>query len=128
MDLNEEGRVRRLGNKWDNNSVHQKYYNEYKSIEYFVTNWTEINESLYTIWPILRFTCYTTCWTSPNLMYQILSLGGKYWRPRVFEWFDASAASNYNINILFTDLYIAIKTTSNSHRCNTLHGCILSDN
>lgn len=128
--LNEEGKVRRLRIKWGSNSAHQKYYNEYKYryIEYFVTNWAEIGESLYTFWPILRLTRYTTCGTFPDFMYEILSFGGKYQRSRVFEWFDAGAASNYGINILLANLYIVIKTTSTNRRCNTLHGRILSDN
>lgn len=127
-DLDEEGKAWGDKNKWNNNSVHQKDYNEYKYIEYFVTNRAKIGESLYTFWPILRFSRDTTRRTFPNLMYKSLSFGRKYKWSRFFEWFDAGAASNYFINILLTNLYIAIKTTPANHRCDTLYGCILSNN
>ena len=75
--LNEEEEAQGDRNKWNVNSVHQKDYNEYKYIGYFVTNWAKIDESLYTFWPILRLPRDTTCWTFPNLMHKSLSLGRK---------------------------------------------------
>jgi len=78
VGLDEEGEAGRDRNKWGNNSVHQKDYNEYKYIEYFVTNWAKIDESLYTFWTILWFPRDTTCWTFPNFMYKSLPLGRKY--------------------------------------------------